>query len=80
MHDLLEKRQTENTVLKQKLEEAEQLRRFSIKSQKNSSEAYKEANSVERPLDIINITLMRDQAKNLYKAVEKLPIDIKQIE
>ena len=82
MHDLLEKLQAENTVLKQKLEEAEQLaeqlRRLSIKSQKNSRETDEEANSVEKPLDIINITLMRDQAKNLYKAVEKLPIDVKQ--
>ncbi|KAK2659162.1 hypothetical protein Ddye_005695 [Dipteronia dyeriana] len=33
---------------------------------------------MEMPLDIINITLMRDLTKNLYKAVESLPNDIKQ--
>ena len=43
-----------------------------------STKAKKVVSVEEKPLDIINITLMKDQAKNLIKAVEKLPIDIKQ--
>ena len=77
----LEKLQAENKILKQKLELAEQLsdqiQKLDINKKQKDGNEDEEANS-EKPLDLINITLMRDQAKSIYKAVENLPSDIKQ--
>ncbi|KAK2644691.1 hypothetical protein Ddye_019886 [Dipteronia dyeriana] len=86
MTNLLVDLQQKNKTLKEELARAELLiEQF----QKMETEEEKQKRKVkgkeklqdpemERPLDIINITLMRDQSKILYKAVETLPNDIKQ--